>query len=89
MRIELLLIGEELLTGELDPYPSKMLCAVRGRGASIARMTVVPDIVRDIVLELDVLAQEQRTWSWSPAGLDPPSTTSPGTLWQRSSARSW
>jgi nicotinamide-nucleotide amidase len=53
MRIELLLIGEELLTGELDPYPSKMLCAVRGRGASIARMTVVPDVVRDIVLELD------------------------------------
>jgi len=53
MRIELLLIGDELLTGELDPYPSKIASAVRSRGASIARLTVVPDAIRDIVLELD------------------------------------
>ncbi len=53
MRIELLLIGDELLTGELDPYPSKIACAIREKGASVARMTVVPDFLRDIVLELD------------------------------------
>jgi len=53
MRIELLLIGDELLTGELDPYPSKVVEAVRGKGASTARLTIVPDVVRDVVLELD------------------------------------
>ena len=53
MRIELLLIGDELLTGELDPYPSMIIEAVRGSGASVARLTVVPDGVRDVVLELD------------------------------------
>jgi nicotinamide-nucleotide amidase len=53
MRIELLLIGDELLTGELDPYPSRIASAIRGKGASIARLTVVPDVVREVVLELD------------------------------------
>jgi nicotinamide-nucleotide amidase len=53
MRVELLLIGDELLTGELDPYPSKIASAIRDKGATIARLTVIPDVVRDIVLELD------------------------------------
>lgn len=53
MRIELLLIGDELLTGELDPYPSKIVGAIRGSGASTARITFVPDVVRDVILELD------------------------------------
>ena len=53
MRIELLLIGDELLTGELDPYPSRIAGSIRGKGASVSRITIVPDSVRDIVLELD------------------------------------
>lgn len=53
MRIGLLLIGDELLTGELDPYPSKILDAIRAKGASVSRIAVVPDEVSAIVQELD------------------------------------
>jgi nicotinamide-nucleotide amidase len=71
MRIELLLIGDELLTGELDPYPSKILSAVRGKGASISRITVVPDVVRDIVLELDAACSRGAGLVLATGGLGP------------------
>jgi molybdopterin-biosynthesis enzyme MoeA-like protein len=34
MRVELLLIGDELLTGEVNPYPSNLIEAVRKKGGS-------------------------------------------------------
>ncbi len=52
MRIEVVLIGDELLTGELDPYPERIVQAIRQRGASIARITVLRDDREEIVSEL-------------------------------------
>jgi len=71
MRIELLLIGDELLTGELDPYPSMMASAVRGKGASISRITMVPDVVRDIMLELDSTCSRGTDLALVTGGLGP------------------
>lgn len=53
MRVELMLVGDELLSGDLDPYPAGMLRAMRGRGAVVSRITLVPDDRMIIVRELD------------------------------------
>jgi len=52
MRIEFLLIGDELLTGEFDPYPLQIVQAVRRKGAYVSRVMVLPDDVAQIVSEL-------------------------------------
>ena len=53
MRIELLIIGDELLTGQTNPYPSEMIREVRQRGAFVARLSVVTDDLDVILAELD------------------------------------
>ncbi|MCU0861952.1 MAG: molybdopterin-binding protein [Methanomassiliicoccales archaeon] len=53
MRVELMLVGDELLTGDLDPYPAGMLKAIRGKGAVVSQIAVVPDEQMCIVRELD------------------------------------
>ena len=52
MRIELLIIGDELLTGGTDPYPAAIVSAIKGKGAYVSRITVVPDELDEIVPEL-------------------------------------
>ncbi len=52
MRIELLIVGDELLTGQTDPYPSGMIREVRDRGAYVSRLTVVTDDLEILVDEL-------------------------------------
>jgi nicotinamide-nucleotide amidase len=42
-------VGDELLTGRIDPYPKGMLEQMRRRGSSIASVTMVRDDVREIV----------------------------------------
>ena len=53
MRIELMLIGDELLTGEVDPYPVEMIKTVRARGAYLSQMAVVEDDLDAIVAEIE------------------------------------
>jgi nicotinamide-nucleotide amidase len=52
MRIELLVVGDELLTGQTDPYPTGMTKEIRARGAYVSRLTVITDDVSVIVSEL-------------------------------------
>ncbi len=52
MRIELLVVGDELLTGETDPYPSAIMREIRQRGAYASRLTVVTDDIDVIVSDL-------------------------------------
>jgi nicotinamide-nucleotide amidase len=52
MRIELLIIGDELLIGQTDPYPAEIIRLIRDKGAHVSRMTVVLDDERAIVDEL-------------------------------------
>lgn len=54
MRIELLLIGDELLTGQLDPYPTRILRAIKEKGAHVSRLAIVEDDVAQIVGELEL-----------------------------------
>ena len=53
MRIELLVVGDELLTGQTDPYPEEMIRLIRGKGAHVSRMAVVMDELRIVVEELE------------------------------------
>ncbi len=53
MRIELLIVGDELLTGQTDPYPAEMIRLIRGKGAHINRMVVILDELRMVVEELE------------------------------------
>ncbi len=71
MRIELLLIGDELLTGKLDPYPSEMIHLVRERGASIGHLAVVTDDVDQIVEELGGARRRGTTLLVVTGGLGP------------------
>jgi len=53
MRIELLVVGDELLTGQTDPYPEEMIRLIRGNGAHVSRMVVILDELRTVVEELE------------------------------------
>jgi nicotinamide-nucleotide amidase len=49
MRIEIVHIGDELLTGEIDPFPKEMIEKVRERGASVDSITIIRDDYQDII----------------------------------------
>jgi len=49
MRIEIIHIGDELLTGEIDPYQRAIVEMVRGRDANVDLVTVVRDDYADIM----------------------------------------
>jgi nicotinamide-nucleotide amidase len=57
MRIEIVHIGDELLTGEIDPYPKTLIGMIRGKGANVNLVTVVRDNYDDIMRLLE-LAEE-------------------------------
>jgi len=43
LKIEIVHIGDELLTSEIDPYPSQMIRMIREKGASVNMITVIGD----------------------------------------------
>lgn len=49
MKIEIIHIGDELLTGEIDPYPKALIEMIRGRRANANLVTVVRDNYDDIM----------------------------------------
>ncbi len=53
MKIEIVHIGDELLTGEIDPYPEELIKMTRGGGASINMVSVVRDDYSDIMRLMD------------------------------------
>jgi nicotinamide-nucleotide amidase len=52
MKIEILHIGDELLTAEIDPYPSQMINMIRERGGSVNMITVIGDDFPEITRAL-------------------------------------
>ena len=52
MRIGILHIGDELLTGDLDPYPREIIRLMRERGAGLDLLEVLGDREEDIVAGL-------------------------------------
>ena len=49
MRIGILHIGDELLTGEIDPYPKEIICMIRERHNVLSMLAVVEDTEKDIL----------------------------------------
>jgi nicotinamide-nucleotide amidase len=49
MKIEIVHIGDELLTAEIDPYPAQMIRVIRERGASVNMITVIGDDFPEIM----------------------------------------
>jgi nicotinamide-nucleotide amidase len=49
LKIEIIHIGDELLTGEINPYPTQMIHLIRERGASINMITILGDNKEEIV----------------------------------------
>ena len=71
MRIELVIVGDELLTGQTDPYPIEMIRLVRGRGAYISRMAVIGDDLEAIVDELEASKRNHASLVIVTGGLGP------------------
>jgi len=53
MKIEIVHIGDELLTAEIDPYPSQIIRMTRERGANVNMITVIGDDFPEITRVLD------------------------------------
>jgi len=49
MRVAFVHVGDELLTGQLDPYPATMIARVRERQAEVVAVTVVRDELDELV----------------------------------------
>lgn len=49
MKIEIIHIGDELLTGEINPYPVQMIQLIREKGASVNMITILRDNKEEIV----------------------------------------
>ncbi len=49
MRIGILHVGDELLTGKIDPYPREMISLIRSRGSNLDLLEVLADREEDIV----------------------------------------
>lgn len=49
MRIAFIHVGDELLTGQLDPYPGEMIRRVRERRAEVVLVSVVRDVLEEVV----------------------------------------
>jgi nicotinamide-nucleotide amidase len=71
MRIEFLVVGDELLTGQTDPYPSELIKEVRQRGAYLSRLTVVTDDVDAMVAELSAAMERGAALVVVTGGLGP------------------
>jgi len=53
MRIGILHIGDELLTGNIDPYPGQIIALIRQKGANLDLLEVLGDREEDIVRGLE------------------------------------
>ena len=71
MRIELLIVGDELLTGQTDPYPVEMISLIRGRGAYVSRISVIGDDLEAIVDELGIAKSNETSLVIVTGGLGP------------------
>ncbi len=71
MRIELLVVGDELLAGQTDPYPAEMMSLIRGRGAHVSRMVVIMDELKEIVDELEASKRNEASLVIVTGGLGP------------------
>lgn len=49
MKVAIIHVGDELLTGQLDPYPNEIIRLVRERHAEIVLLTVIRDEIDEIV----------------------------------------
>lgn len=49
MKIEIIHIGDELLTGDIDPYPKALIDMIHEKGANVNLVTVVRDNFDDIM----------------------------------------
>jgi len=49
MKIEIVHIGDELLTGEINPYPEELIQMVRRKSAEVNMITIVKDDYQDIM----------------------------------------
>ncbi len=49
MKISLLVIGDELLTGEIDPYPEEIISLVREKHQNIQMIEMVGDVKEEII----------------------------------------
>ncbi|MGD0056571.1 MAG: molybdopterin-binding protein [Methanomassiliicoccales archaeon] len=71
MKIELIHIGDELLTAEIDPYPSQMIRMIRERGASVNMVTVIVDDFSEITRVLDLAGRSGVDFLIITGGLGP------------------
>ncbi len=53
MKLGILHIGDELLTGEIDPYPQEIIKTIRSRHQSVALVQVIGDDEGDILAALE------------------------------------
>lgn len=49
MKIEIVHIGDELLTGDINPYPAQMIQMIKQKGASVNMITIMRDDKAEIV----------------------------------------
>lgn len=71
MRVSFVHVGDELLTGQLDPCPSKLIRAVRERRAEVVLVAVVRDEVEEIVGALDLALRDATDIAVVTGGLGP------------------
>ncbi|MDD1743457.1 MAG: competence/damage-inducible protein A [Methanomassiliicoccales archaeon] len=71
MRIELLIVGDELLTGQTDPYPTEIINLIRSKGAHVSRITIVVDDLDSIVGELEAIERNGAALVIVTGGLGP------------------
>jgi nicotinamide-nucleotide amidase len=71
MHIELLIVGDELLIGQTNPYPTEMIRLVRERGAYLSRMAVIGDDLEAIVDELRMAKSNDASLVIVTGGLGP------------------
>jgi len=71
MKIEIVHIGDELLTAEIDPYPSQMIRMIRERGANVNMITVIGDDFPEIMRVFRSAGQSEVDFLIVTGGLGP------------------
>jgi nicotinamide-nucleotide amidase len=71
MKIEIVHIGDELLTAEIDPYPSQMIRMIRERGANVNMITVIGDDFPEIMRVFRSAGQSEVDFLIITGGLGP------------------
>ena len=71
MKIEIVHIGDELLTAEIDPYPSQIIRMIRERGANVNMITVIGDDFPEIMRVFRSAGQSEVDFLIVTGGLGP------------------